>query len=290
MTGFARAEGFQDGYAWSWEVRSVNGRNLDVRAKLPPGNEALEMKARALVADRFRRGSISLTLNLARTDRGAAVRVNREVLDRMVVLARELAAETDAPPPRIEGLLSLQGVIERVEEADTDEARAAREAAMEQSLAEVLDGLAAMRTDEGARLDEAVAGHLARIAELAASATEAAASQPAALRRRLAEQVAALLDARVGVAEDRLAQEAALLATKADVREEIDRLNAHVTAARELMAAGGPIGRRLDFLCQEFNREANTLCSKATDIELTRIGLDLKASIEQLREQVQNIE
>ncbi len=290
MTGFARAEGFQDGYAWSWEVRSVNGRNLDVRAKLPPGSEALEMKARALVADKFRRGSVSLTLNLTRTDRAARVRVNREILDQMVALAREVGAEIGAPAPTVEGLLALHGVIERVEEEDSEDARTKREAAMERSLAQALDALARMRADEGARLDEAVSGHLARIAALAKDAAGAAAAQPAALRQRLVEQVAALLAARVGVAEERLAQEAALLATKADVREEIDRLNAHVTAARELMAASGPVGRRLDFLCQEFNREANTLCSKSTDLELTRVGLDLKASIEQLREQVQNIE
>ncbi len=290
MTGFARAEGFQDGYAWSWEVRSVNGRNLDLRAKLPPGNEALEMKARAQCADRFRRGSISLNLNLSRTERAARIRVNREVLDQMVALAREVGGQIGAPPPTVEGLLGLHGVVERVEEEETEESRAAREGAMEKTLGQAIGALAAMRADEGARLETTVSAHLARIAELAASATRTAAAHPEALKRRLAEQVAALLEARVGLAEERLAQEAALLATKADVREEIDRLNAHVAAARELLAQGGPIGRRLDFLCQEFNREANTLCSKATDIELTRIGLDLKASIEQLREQVQNIE
>ncbi len=208
----------------------------------------------------------------------------------MVALAREVGAGIGAPPPRIEGLLGLYGVVERIEEEETEDVRAAREAAMERTLADALDALARMRADEGARLHDTVAGHLARIAALAQDAAKSAAAQPEALKRRLAEQVAALLDARVGVSEERLAQEAALLATKADVREEIDRLNAHVTAARELLAAGEAVGRRLDFLCQEFNREANTLCSKATDIDLTRIGLDLKASIEQLREQVQNIE
>jgi uncharacterized protein (TIGR00255 family) len=290
MTGFARAEGFQDGYAWSWEIRSVNGRNLDIRAKLPQGHEALEMRARALASEKFRRGSLAVNLNVARTERTARVRVNREALAQMVALAREIGREIDAPPPRVEGLLGLFGVLERIEDEETDESRAAREGAMERSLAEAIDALARMRADEGARLDDAVSGHLGRIAELARAAAGTAAAQPEALKRRLAEQVAALLEARVGVAEERLAQEAALLASKADVREEIDRLNAHVTAARELLAEGGPVGRRLDFLCQEFNREANTLCSKATDIELTRIGLDLKASIEQLREQIQNIE
>jgi uncharacterized protein (TIGR00255 family) len=290
MTGFARAEGFKDGFAWAWEIRSVNARNLDVRAKLPPGHEALEMKARARVAEKFKRGSISIALNLDRPERSVKIKVNREVLDQVVGLARELAREVNAPPPQVEGLLSLHGVLERVEDEESDEDRAAREDSLAQSLETALEGLSVSRSAEGAKLKGAVAAHLARIGELTKAAEKAAALQPEALKKRLREQVAALLEAKPDLPEERLAQEAALLASRADVREELDRLVAHIAAARDLMAEGAAIGRRFDFLCQEFNREANTLCSKSTDIELTRIGLDLKASIEQLREQVQNIE
>ena len=290
MTGFARAEGFKDGFSWAWEIRSVNARGLDVRAKLPPGHESLEMRARTRVAETFKRGSISLALNLARPERPARIKINRDVLNQVVGLARELAHEVNAPPPQVEGLLSLHGVLERLEDEETEEARAAREAAIGATLGAALSELTAARGAEGAKLETMVSDHLARIAKLTATAEATAAAQPEALRRRVREQVAALLEAKSDLPEERLAQEAALLASRADVREELDRLKAHVSAARELLGEGGAIGRRFDFLCQEFNREANTLCSKSTDIELTRIGLDLKAAIEQLREQVQNIE
>jgi len=290
MTGFARTEGFKDGFSWAWEIRSVNARGLDVRAKLPPGHESLEMKARARVAEIFKRGSISIALNVTRPERSARIKVNREVLDQVVKLARELAHEVNAPPPQVEGLLSLHGVLERLEDEETEEVRAAREAAVAETLEAGLAQLSAARGAEGTKLETMVAGHLGRIAELSAAAEKTAAVQPEALKRRLRDQVAALIEAKPDLPEERLAQEAALLASRADVREELDRLKAHVAAARELLADGGAIGRRFDFLCQEFNREANTLCSKSTDIELTRIGLDLKAAIEQLREQVQNIE
>ena len=290
MTGFARAEGFRDGFSWAWEIRSVNARNLDVRAKLPPGHEALEMKARARIAEKFKRGSISIALNLDRPERSVKIKVNREVLDQVVGLARELAREVNAPPPQVDGLLSLHGVLERVEDEESDEERAAREESLAQSLDAALESLSVSRSAEGAKLKDAVAAHLARIGELTKAAEKTAALQPDALRKRLRDQVAALLEAKPDLPEERLAQEAALLASRADVREELDRLVAHLGAARDLVTEGAAIGRRFDFLCQEFNREANTLCSKSTDIELTRIGLDLKASIEQLREQVQNIE
>jgi uncharacterized protein (TIGR00255 family) len=290
MTGFARAEGFTDGFGWSWEVRSVNARNLDIRVKLPPGHEGLEMKVRSLIAERFKRGSVTVTLNLARPERPVRIKVNREVLNQVVGLARELAREVNAPPPQVEGLLALHGVLERIEEEESEDQRARREAAMAASLEKALASLAAARAEEGARLQETVAGHLGRIAALAEAAEKSAASQPEAHKKRLRDQVAILLEASPALSEDRLAQEAALLSARSDVREEIDRLEAHVAAARELTEAGGPVGRRLDFLCQEFNREANTLCSKANDVDITRAGLALKTVIDQMREQVQNIE
>jgi uncharacterized protein (TIGR00255 family) len=207
-----------------------------------------------------------------------------------VSVTNTLQQEVNAAPPRADGLLGVRGVLETVEASEDAAERGAREARMAADLDALLTDLAATRRDEGAHLAATTRGHLDEIARLAEEARGAAEAQPEALRERLRRQVAELLEAQVGVPEERLAQEAALLASKADVREELDRLDAHIAAARELLDAGGVIGRRLDFLCQELNREANTLCSKAQDVALTRIGLALKNGIEQLREQVQNIE
>jgi uncharacterized protein (TIGR00255 family) len=290
MTGFARVEGAQDGYSWSWELRSVNARNLDTRFRLPPGLDRLEPRLRQATAERLRRGSLNASLSLARVERAAGLRVNHDVLNQVLALAEELASRIEAAPPRIDGLLSVRGVLEPVDEEETEDSRAALEEALLAGFAAALEALAAARGEEGARLAAMVAGHLDRIAELSSAARDCAELQPAALDRRLREQVSALVDSEPRLSEERLAQEVALLVARADVREEVDRLRAHVEAARELMRSGDAVGRRLDFLCQEFNREANTLCSKASALELTRIGLDLKASVEQLREQIQNIE
>jgi uncharacterized protein (TIGR00255 family) len=291
MTGFARAEGSEAGLHWAWEVKSVNGRNLDVRCRLPIGFEALEPQARAAMAERFKRGNVSVSMTVSRGDQPARVRVNRDVLDQLLAVVGELEGKVHSAPPRLDGLLAVRGVVDVVEEDELDEdLREARLARMAATLATALDALQAMRRDEGNRLALLVQEHLETIERLRRSAAATAAAQPAALKARLKAQVDALLETSTAFSEDRLAQEAALLVTKADVREEIDRLAAHVEAARKLMAAGGPVGRKFDFLCQEFNREANTLCSKSSDVELTAIGLDLKAAIDQLREQVQNIE
>jgi len=291
MTGFARGEGSDAGLHWAWEVKSVNGRNLDVRCRLPPGFEALEPVARAAVAERFKRGNLSVTLTVSRGDQPARVRVNRDVLDQLLAVMGELAGKLDAAPPRLDGLLAVRGVVDVVEEEQPDDAaREARLAGMAATFGTVLKALEAMRGDEGNRLAALVQEHLGTIERLRRNAAATAAAQPAALKARLKAQVDALLEASSAFSEERLTQEAALLVTKADVREELDRLAAHVAAARQLMAAGGAVGRKFDFLCQEFNREANTLCSKSADVELTAIGLDLKAAIDQLREQVQNIE
>jgi uncharacterized protein (TIGR00255 family) len=291
MTGFARAEGGDGDLHWTWELKSVNGRGLDIRCRLPVGFEALEPLARTAVAERCRRGNVSVTLTVSRGERPPQVRINRAVLDQLLSLLGELRGRVDAPPPRLEGLLAVRGVVDVVdEEALSDEAREARQAAMTASLGQALESLEAMRKDEGGRLLVSIAEHVAAIDRLRDRAAAAAASQPAALRARLQSQLQLLLETTPPVPEERLAQELAVLVTKSDVREELDRLAAHVAAARALLAAGGPIGRKLDFLCQEFNREANTLCAKAADVELTSIGLELKAAIEQLREQVQNIE
>ena len=290
MTGFARAEGHDGPLSWAWELKSVNSKSLDLRFRLPPGFDALELPLRALVTQRLKRGSISAGLSVARAAGAGNLRVNREALAVVMRLANELAAEVEAAPPRIDGLLALRGVLESGDETPDEGARERQMKQITESFAQALEGLAAMRLSECMRLEAVLTERLDEIAVLVKDAEDAAATQPAAIRARIKELIAALTDAVPALPEERLAHEAALVIAKADIREELDRLHAHLDAARSLMKEGGAIGRRFDFLCQEFNREANTLCSKSADLELTRIGLALKAAIEQLREQVQNIE
>lgn len=288
MTGFARAEAAQGDRQWVWELRSVNGRGLDIRCRLPNGYDALDPVVRAAVAQRCRRGNVSVTLTESRQQR-PRLNVNREALDQILAMMAELKGNADiaATAPRLDGLLALPGVIER---ADEESDAAGSLELLSQRLNEALDGLRAMRLAEGARLLGLAVIHIDEIERLTDAARDIAATQPGAIADRLRQQLEALLGQSPLPGPDRLAQEAALLAAKADVREELDRLAAHVGAVRGLIQAGGAIGRKFDFLCQELNREANTLCSKAADVELTRLGLDLKVAIEQLREQVQNIE
>jgi uncharacterized protein (TIGR00255 family) len=290
MTGFARAEGHAEGFSWVWEIKSVNSKSLDLRFRLGPGFEALEVPLRGLLAETLQRGSIAVNLTAARAATAGALRVNREALAQVAALAAELVESHGAAPPRADGLLALRGVLESGESDEPDAVRDTRQAALLASARQCIDRLVAVRREEGTRLTAVLETRLGEIETLTAQADASAVTQPEALKARLRAQLAALLDATPSLSEERLAQEAALLAAKADTREELDRLKAHVTAARELVGAGGAVGRRFDFLCQELNREANTLCSKSSDLALTRLGLGLKAAIEQLREQVQNIE
>lgn len=290
MTGFARAQGGDDRVSWTWELRSVNSRGLDQRYRLPGGWEALEPELRLLAGETLSRGSLQANLTVKAARAPAKLTVNRAVLDQLVALAKELETELPAAPARLDGLLGLRGVLEEIEEEESEELQTLRRKAVRDGFAEALDALVAMRGQEGARLQTLVESHLERIVELEAAARATAASQPAAIKARLQALLAELLGAEPALPEERLAQEAALLVGKADVREELDRLAAHIAASRDLLQEGGAVGRRLDFLCQEFNREANTLCSKSADVELTRVGLELKGAIEQLREQIQNLE
>ncbi|NFV80530.1 YicC/YloC family endoribonuclease [Magnetospirillum aberrantis] len=293
MTGYARAEGHDAQVSWVWEAKSVNGRGLEIRCRLPSGHDALEVAAREACNRKLKRGNLQLSLNVHRVADAPALRVNQELLDQILTLVDNIgAAHQNIAPARWDGILSIKGVLEpaETEEEDAEATRTTRETAMKATLETALDQLAAMRAAEGARIGAVLVGQLDEIAQLAEKAGATAALRPETLRERLRHQVAAVLDAVPSLPEERIAQEVALLAVKADVREELDRLRAHVAAARELIADGGAVGRKLDFLSQEFNREANTLCSKASDVELTRIGLDLKAVIDQFREQVQNIE
>ena len=290
MTGFARASGAHRGRSWSWEVRSVNGRGLDVRMRLPPGADALEGPARAAAAERLKRGSVTVALQSNLAGEPARYRVNTKMIDEMLKLARRFKGKVAAGKPRLDALMAVRGVVEQVEETESDAEREARQVLMLKSLGEALKALAAARAAEGKRLEKMLVDRLGEIDALVVSAGATAAAQPQAIKARLKERVAELMAAQPALPEERLLQESALIAARADVREELDRLIAHVAAARELLKRGGAVGRQLDFLCQEFNREANTLCSKSSDMELTRIGLDLKTAIEQLREQAQNVE
>ena len=288
MTGFARAQDDQLGISWVWEIKSVNGKSLDVRLRLAPGFDSLEPQLRALLAQRFRRGNFAATLTVTRTQ-PAVVRVNRETLAQLVALMNELAVEIEAAPPRIDGLLALRGVVETVED-EPDAVLDARRHAVHDGWARVLDALAGARAEEGARLAVVLHGQLAEMAALVEAAAGCAAAQPAAIRERLRTMLANVADLAPGMPEERIAQEMALLIARSDIREELERLRAHLDQVADLLRQDEAVGRRLDFLCQELNREANTLCSKSADIELTRVGLSLKAAVEQFREQVQNIE
>jgi uncharacterized protein (TIGR00255 family) len=290
MTGFARAGGQDGRCGWTWEAKSVNGRGLELRCRVPPGFDALEAVARTEAASRLQRGNVTLNLAVQWGAGQTRYRINQDMLGDLLRLAREIGAEAGVGPPSVDGLLAVRGVVEPVEEAEGEAVVKAREAALARTLGEALEGLVQARRAEGARLGDVLTAQIGEMARLAREAGLNAATQPAAIKERLRRQVADLLEAAPALSEDRLAQEAALLAARADIREELDRLAAHIAQARELIQAGGPVGRRLDFLCQELNREANTLCSKALDLELTRIGLALKLVVEQFREQVQNIE
>jgi uncharacterized protein (TIGR00255 family) len=290
MTGFARGHGVSGPYAWAWEIKSVNGKGLDLRLRLPPGWDAVESPARSRSAEVLARGSIYANLTVKREGGAPVVRVNQPVLDAVLVTARALAQQIDAAPPSVDGLLALKGVIEVAEAEESEDERRAAEAAAIAGFGEVLKGLADMRRHEGDALGRVLSARLTEIATLAKRAENAAGRRPEAIKARLAEQIATLMSTSDRFDADRLHQEAILIAARADVREELDRLVAHVGQAQHLIGQGGAVGRRLDFLAQELNRESNTLCAKAVDVELTNIGLELKTTVEQFREQVQNVE
>jgi uncharacterized protein (TIGR00255 family) len=291
MTGYARTEGSDDQCSWVWEARGVNGKGLDVRCRLPGGFDSMESEVRERVKKRLGRGNISLSLSIDWQRQDSPYTINKDILDGYLALLPELAGRVpDTRPASLNGLLSLKGVIEPRDEGISEDAREDLQAVLLGSLEQTLDALLIMRADEGARLAGVLGQQIGTIEELCAAASKTAATRPEAIRLRLKQQVEALLEDVPTLSAERLEQEAALLMTKADIKEELDRLSAHVGAARDLLDEDGAIGRKLDFLCQEFNREANTLCSKSGDVELTRIGLDMKAMIEQFREQVQNIE
>ncbi len=290
MTGFARSHGVTGAYAWSWELKSVNAKGLDLRLRLPPGWDAVEGPVRSSAAQVLARGNVYGTLTAERKGVAPIVRVNEPVLNAVLATLKGLAGRVEAAEPRLDGILSLKGVIEVLDEDEREDDRRAAEAAVIAGFQQTVAELAAMRRREGETLGRILAQRLAEIAALAARADAAPGRRPEAIKARIAELVATLLDASNRFDPDRLHQEAILIASKADIREELDRLASHVAQAQRLIADGGAVGRRLDFLAQELNREANTLCAKSNDVELTNIGLELKSVVEQFREQVQNLE
>ena len=290
MTGFARSHGASGPYAFEWELKSVNAKGLDVRLRLPPGWDELESFAKKRAAEVLSRGTVYANFNVKRTNALSTIRINEDVLASVVRVAGVLAGKIDAVAPSIDGLLSIKGVIEVVEpETDETEDKAAKDAAAA-AFDQALTQLVEMRQREGTALGQILLQRMDEIEQLAKKAETAPGRKPDAVKARLAEQIAMLLETSDRFDPDRLSQEALLIAAKADIREELDRIASHVAQARDMIAKGGPVGRRLDFLAQEFNREVNTCCSKSNDIELTNTGLEMKNVVEQFREQVQNLE
>jgi uncharacterized protein (TIGR00255 family) len=290
MTGFARADGVSGNYVWHWEIKSVNAKGLELRLRVPPGWDAIEPPLRARATEALARGTIHANLTVQRAGVAPVVRVNEPVLAAVLSTVEEVTRRIKASPPTADGLLALKGVIEVIDEDEREEDRRTGEASAIEGFATALASLSEMRKREGEALGRVLRSRLDEIAALTARAEAAPCRKAEAIKARLAEQVATLLETSTRFDPDRLHQEAILIASKADIREELDRLVAHVAQARRLLDAGGPVGRKLDFLSQELNRESNTLCAKSNDVDLTNIGLELKTVVEQFREQVQNLE
>jgi uncharacterized protein (TIGR00255 family) len=290
MTGFARHEGEVDGFRFVWELRSVNGKNLDVRLRLPQGFEAIEQPVRKSVAAALTRGNLQVSLSISAASTSVEAVVNEAALDAVIELVNRLEDRIDARKPALDGILNIKGVLEFREPELSKDVREGRNQAVLAGFMRALEDLRTMRLSEGAALAKVLGDQVDRIGELTLAVEADPSRSPEAIRARLSEQVASLMDTGATLDRDRLYMEAALLATKADLREEIDRLKAHVEAARALIVGDAAAGRRLDFLAQEFNRETNTICSKSNAAPVTAIGLDLKVLIDQFREQVQNLE
>ena len=291
MTGFARAASTHEEWSWSWELKSVNAKGLDVRTRLPMGFDGLEVATRGKLSKAFKRGSITAALTLRQSGGATRYQINRPHLDILVSESKRIAGENpDLAPASADGLLGLRGVIEVEDDDAVDQERAGLESLMVSSLDEAVTMLSSTRAEEGARLGQVLNEFIDHLSSLLDDVAKAAELQPDIIKERLKSQIEDLVSDISVLDPTRLEQEAAIIMTKADIREELDRFAAHIASVRELMAEGGPVGRRLDFLCQELNREANTICSKAHDTSVTRLGLDMKATVEQFREQVQNIE
>ncbi|MBB3657417.1 uncharacterized protein (TIGR00255 family) [Rhizobium sp. BK650] len=290
MTGFARREGTSSRWRWAWELRSVNGKGLDLRLRLPPGLERLESDVRRIAGENFSRGNLQATLALTTGESQLEAVLNQDAFAAVLAMRDRLEGLIDPAPLRLDTLLSIRGLVDFREAQDSEETIAARDADILSGLTVALSELKTMREQEGAALARVLLGHVATIEALTGTIEADPSRSPQEIAARLAGQVALLMEGAGALDRDRLHAEAALLATKADLREEIDRLKAHIGAARDLLTKGGPVGRKLDFLAQEFNRESNTICSKSNASAVTAAGIELKVVIDQFREQVQNLE
>ena len=290
MTGFARETGVTGSYQWAWELKTVNGRGLEVRVRTPSGLDAIGEEARGQILKALTRGQGQLNLSLSKASAAPKLRVNQDVLQSLLSAIGDLTLPNNVKPASLDGLLSVRGVVELDDDAADPSQDEGLAAALRAGIGTLIESLKAARLKEGQALAVVLGQQLDLISRLVDEAEAAPARKPDAIRTRLEAQIAELLDGKANLDPARLHQEAVLIAARADIREELDRLRAHVDAARSLLQEGGSVGRRLDFLAQEFGREANTLCAKANDVSLSRIGLELKAVIEQFREQVQNVE
>ena len=290
MTGFSRAAGQSGPWRWVWEIKSVNSKGLDARLRIPPPFDSIEIEARARVARKLSRGACQIGLTVQRESAPADIRVNEPALQALIAAVARLPTPDSIRPASLDGLLALRGMVEIIEAPEDEAGVAAAASAALADLDRALDELVSMRASEGAALATVMAARVERIAALTQAADDNPGRRPEAVKARLAAAIAALTSDGAGLDPARLHQEALMLAAKADIREELDRLHAHVAAARALLASAEPIGRKLDFLAQEFGREANTLCAKSNDPALSNIGMELRVEIEQFREQAQNIE
>ncbi|WP_319485293.1 YicC/YloC family endoribonuclease [uncultured Cohaesibacter sp.] len=290
MTGFTRMGGSFGRYNWTWEIKTVNGKGLDLRLRLPAGFDDLDRPVRAIMGERLSRGSCYVNLTVQHEEPTQTMKINQQVLESVLDAMASIRGRVDATEPSLDGILSIKGVMEQVEEQESEELHEALLEAMLGSFKDAISDLVKMRQSEGEALEKVVMQRVEELESLTRQAEDCPARTADVIKAKLRQQIERILEAEKSLDEDRLYQEAVLLAGKADVREELDRLYAHCAAVRALVAEDKPVGRKLDFLAQEFNREANTLCSKSNDTSLTAIGLDLKATIEQLREQIQNVE
>ncbi len=289
MTGFGRASGRSGAWTWSWEIRTVNSKGLDLRLRLPPGFDAVDIEARAAISAVLTRGACHANLTTTREGAAAEIRINRLALDALVAQLADVPLNANIRPASLDGLLALRGIVETGEQEDDEAAKAALAKDVLAGLKIALDAVSAMRRVEGAAIGDVLVQRIARIGELSRQAEATPGRSADAVKARIAKQIEALGQTQ-GLDPARLHQEAVLLASRADIREELDRLHTHVKAVGDLLGKGGAIGRRLDFLAQELGRESNTLCAKSNDAALTAIGLEMKVEVEQFREQVQNIE
>lgn len=291
MTGFARLDGRTGRHQWAWELRSVNGKGLDVRLRLPQGFERLETEVRRIASTHFARGNIQASLNIQAGEVKVEALINQAALQAVLDLRKDLEGKVDPAPIRFDTLLGIRGIVDFRDVADDPTELEALDRDILAGIQKAAAAMAAMREAEGAALAAVLLAQVAAVEKLTGLVESDPSRSPEQIRARLGAQVAALLDGASGTLDrDRLHAEVAILATKADVREEIDRLRSHIAAARDLLARGGPVGRKLDFLAQEFNRESNTICSKSNSAAVTAAGIELKVVIDQFREQVQNLE